>query len=1517
MLATISFSACTPGVNAACDSNAQCRAGESCEQGLCIAANPDGGPDANGLPDGGSADSGVPDSGTQDAGHDAGTPDAGKPDAGEPDAGTPDSGTPDSGVPDAGSPDAGSPDAGGPDAGAPDAGGLDAGPLTLDILTPAEGIFVGRDLALLAQVVAATPPTDVTFVLTVGGADAGALTVSAPATGTTNYGGNLSPGDPSLHGAATVGAVAHRPGGGHVTAAQINVTLDQEAPVISTSWDGGPWVAKSGTFNLNAAISDDLSGVASAQLLVIFDGGLSYPGTIVGNAVSFAVNASAIALPGNLSTTPFSLSATDRVHNVGTQGPSFALHLRVDDQPPVITPNVSSSWFNGSAAIGGLINDQGGSGIDSTSLQLLAGGTVTPGVVGINTFTVATNFGALVGPGFEGAFPYQVTARDLVGNGADAGGMILVDTTPPGIGVFQAVTGPDATNSTSGIPYYKATGPDLSVQVQLDGGAGSPLATSATLSWPAVSGCATSASSTGLAGGSYPFIIPRCAGTGAEGPITFTLAASDTAGNLASAELNLAFDNVGPQIGAVLVTPTDWVARTAPPNSSTLTVVPVQVDVVDNGVGVASAQGVVLGTPYGTATTKPTSGTLWTVAIDTSSAAANTAMSSPFQIIAIDGLGNPTTKSFTILVDDVPPVISPDTENRANDAWHSTAAGNLSFTPSLIISDVGSGVGSAPPPGLAFPGNSPVVTAAPQGNDGFLFTSLTLPSTASMETDSYPMTATASDRVGNPTTATVLFKLDNKAPTYTVATIPTAFVTDTAGHRWFAGAGLISGSVEIDASLTETYLQKATADFVYNAVKGSVTTGCDAQAPTHTCKFLIPRPAVSSSIASPFNVTLNATDLASNAVATPQTLVLYFDNAKPSSANITSDRTWHAITDTITVTANLPSLPASGLNPTNPIQLVGAGSCAAINPTSSVDDGSGGKNLTFSLPANCATAGSEGPLNFNIKVTSLINVSSSQAGFRNVDDAPPKVPAAMITVDAPAAASGPLSWSQTGSLFTRNYNGKVISFSAYDCGAGINTTLSSPSVASLGASVTAIKLTSASVYWLNTVSTCGFQADVWRFDLSANLGAIPASSLTSGTSTSFSWSTTIVDALNGTHHQTALQQSNVINVTRKLWQTSNVSATSLTLGPSLIASTSAGLQALSTSTGANQWTYPGYSGSTSVGLSGGAATVYFLNSADQLTFTINSLSSSSGAAAAGCSRTFAANADGASSGIVSLALTTAGRPAAQGGIGGIICSDPSNPPTICNFTGDSQGWFGGATCDNWWTGGEALETPAVFGRGGASYCVSTGRYLKGSRTGLTERLITAAVVGGNSSACGKAKQMIVGDNGGSDAVYCDDDSKWTFSGTTFTSSWTAGNPDAFPYLVGPGLTYRIAAHNGAVVCTSLTNGSSVCAAGNATPWLIDATAGQPILYSSAGNVILTGSLGSSGPTGNVWDLPTVPGATVTDALMDKSGILYVASGGFVSAIITDSPGLGTSGNAWPIDGHDACRSNNLEYACPY
>ncbi len=92
----IALSACTPGIDAACTSTAQCRSDEECADGLCIRSvllHPDAGGDA-GTSDAGSSDAGQSDAGSSDAGvSDGGSSDAGAGDGGSQDGGAGDGGT--------------------------------------------------------------------------------------------------------------------------------------------------------------------------------------------------------------------------------------------------------------------------------------------------------------------------------------------------------------------------------------------------------------------------------------------------------------------------------------------------------------------------------------------------------------------------------------------------------------------------------------------------------------------------------------------------------------------------------------------------------------------------------------------------------------------------------------------------------------------------------------------------------------------------------------------------------------------------------------------------------------------------------------------------------------------------------------------------------------------------------------------------------------------------------------------------------------------------------------------------------------------------------------------------------------------------------------------------------------------------------------------------------------------------------------------------------------------------------
>jgi hypothetical protein len=167
---------------------------------------------------------------------------------------------------------------------------------------------------------------------------------------------------------------------------------------------------------------------------------------------------------------------------------------------------------------------------------------------------------------------------------------------------------------------------------------------------------------------------------------------------------------------------------------------------------------------------------------------------------------------------------------------------------------------------------------------------------------------------------------------------------------------------------------------------------------------------------------------------------------------------------------------------------------------------------------------------------------------------------------------------------------------------------------------------------------------------------------------------------------------------------------------------------------------------------------------------------------------------------------------------------------------------------------------------------------------------------------------LITDNGGWDSPIATG-GRYTFNGTGFPNNWNNG---VDPLLSAP-LLDRLLTATGAGY--ALSNGASAFPASGA-PLLIDGSS-SPVVYYASGATISAVRLSPGGYGSAAWGLPAVPGSSISDAVLDKSGILYVVSGGQVSAIATDSPGLGTAIGGWAVSGRDACRSNSLEFACPY
>jgi hypothetical protein len=114
----------------------------------------------------------------------------------------------------------------------------------------------------------------------------------------------------------------------------------------------------------------------------------------------------------------------------------------------------------------------------------------------------------------------------------------------------------------------------------------------------------------------------------------------------------------------------------------------------------------------------------------------------------------------------------------------------------------------------------------------------------------------------------------------------------------------------------------------------------------------------------------------------------------------------------------------------------------------------------------------------------------------------------------------------------------------------------------------------------------------------------------------------------------------------------------------------------------------------------------------------------------------------------------------------------------------------------------------------------------------------------------------------------------------------------------------------------LSTGAAVAGFNGAGAPLVIDSGSTPVLYSATATALSALHIASGGFGSTAVGLPAVPGQSIDDVLLDRSGTLYVASNGQVSAIATSSPGP-AGGTAWATRAHDNCRSSNLEFACAY
>ena len=330
-----------------------------------------------------------------------------------------------------------------------------------------------------------------------------------------------------------------------------------------------------------------------------------------------------------------------------------------------------------------------------------------------------------------------------------------------------------------------------------------------------------------------------------------------------------------------------------------------------------------------------------------------------------------------------------------------------------------------------------------------------------------------------------------------------------------------------------------------------------------------------------------------------------------------------------------------------------------------------------------------------------------------------------------------------------------------------------------------------------------------------------------------------------------------------------------------------------------------------VGGSSGAPLVYYGLNSPHATASIFSLSANSGGAVASCDATASVFGSCPGTGFVrDLQVLSI----ASDGSAAVVEDDEHSGFTAAGADCGNEGYAGthlSSSCSGWFStvvattgtsvGGNSMSGAAI-GRSGQAFIADRG----------VPREIP---VGGGSFTAGAANdcigKVIVTDNGGSDAPVCEGQ-RTTYSGGAFSFNWSATFTGA---LENAG--FLVVSSGGAAQPLGLSSGgSSGAALASRVALAVDAST-PPVVYLASGATLSTQRFSGGAFGAAAWGMPALPGASISDVVMDRNGILYVASNGQVSAIVTDSPGLGTAGNGWAIRGRDACRSYNLEYSCPY
>lgn len=765
-----------------------------------------------------------------------------------------------------------------------------------------------------------------------------------------------------------------------------------------------------------------------------------------------------------------------------------------------------------------------------------------------------------------------------------------------------------------------------------------------------------------------------------------------------------------------------------------------------------------------------------------------------------------------------------------------------------------------------------------------------------------PFTLVATDVAGNREgldNASVL-QVDDSAPVLSNAALDSGFDgVDGAGQGWLRGpsADPAAGDVVVSVQIDDAFVATSGSGAPVAIVGGTSFPGAAAAG---RWTFALPR-SIGAGATAPVTISFAASDQVGHAAPSSPSLALQFDDVPPSAfaPALSADATWYARSPDVKVrvVASIPGAPRSGLAAVA-LRVPGQADVACTGAADS---------WLCVLPTTLAPAGAESVLGVTVAASSISGVAAISTTTRNVDDAPPVI-TATPAIPYPAATSAPDRWGHDGAHFTLRDNRTLYRFSAWDCGAGVGG-VSAFSTSPLLASTTAAAVDSGARHACDNGTT----AVVYDVSVAADLGtagAFPAAD------NLLTVAATVDDSVQGASRPTGAHSANAsrsdIQVTRRLWQTPAGNFSRVAVGPAIVVSGAGGMSGLNPADGSALWANAivPLSGPV-IGGTASAAVAYYGQGSNTSENTLVAFDPLSGAVTKSClvpsTPTLPAGCRSPSSSFRNNAIAVA-----SDGSGVLFASTGSRGvDTQGNGCGAQRATFGQVANGVCSLNGVAMSAQAAdlqVGHGNRAF-VASDVYDFGLDAAGDVTLAEVAAAGGTVTASSvSASSCILTDEAGSDSPLCDG-SRYVWNGSGFAGpAYNSGPAD----LSLPGSDLYFAGAS----AYALSSGAAAFAGGGAV-LAVDGSP-NPIAYISAGGSVQAVRVGASAFGSQPFALPSLLDTVVSDLALDRHGTLYVVSGnGQVSAMATDSPGLGTQSYGWATRARDACRSSSLDFTCPF